>query len=77
MSDFVNIILSNELFTIIALCIIGAILFLAIKKLIKLLIYAAIILVAFLSYVYFTGKTVDSALKPVEKAIEKAEQVVK
>jgi hypothetical protein len=77
MGNFVNIILSNEIFTIIVLCLIGAIIFLIIKKLIKLLVYAAIILIAFLSYVYYTGKTIDSALKPVEKAIDKAGQVVK
>ena len=46
--------------------------FLAIKKLIKILIYAAIILIAFLSYVYYTGKTVDSVIKPVEKAVNSA-----
>jgi multisubunit Na+/H+ antiporter MnhC subunit len=77
MSNFINIILSNEIFTIIALCLIGVIIFLVIKKLIKLLVYAAIILIAFLSYVFYSGKTIDSAMKPVEKAIDKAEQVVK
>ena len=76
MSEFINIILSNEIFTIIVLCLIGVIIFLVIKKLIKLLVYTAIILIAFLSYVYYTGKTIDSAMKPVEKAIDKAGQVV-
>jgi Ca2+/Na+ antiporter len=77
MGYFVNIILTNKLYTFIAICIIGVIIFLAIKKLIKYLIYAGIILIAFLIYVFYTGKTVDSVVKPVEKAIEKAGQVVK
>ncbi len=77
MNDIINIILSNRLFTLFTLCIIAVIIFFIIKKLIKLLIYAAIILVAFLSYVYYTGKSVDSVIKPVEKVIEKAKQVAK
>jgi Ca2+/Na+ antiporter len=70
MGNVINIILSNELYTILALCIIAAILFLAIKKLIKLLLYAVIILIVFLAYVYYSGKTVEKAVKKVEQVLK-------
>jgi hypothetical protein len=77
MSDFVDVILSNMLYMIITACILGVMVFFAIKKTTKLFIYASIILIAFLSYVYYTGESVTSTIEPVEKAVEKAEQVVK
>jgi hypothetical protein len=77
MGYFVDLILSNELYIIITVVIVCVIVFFAIKKLIKLLIYAAIILIAFLAYVYLTGQTVNSVIEPVEKAVEKAEKVIK
>jgi ABC-type transport system involved in cytochrome c biogenesis permease subunit len=77
MGDFISVILSNEIYTIVAVVIIGVIIFFAIKKLIKLLIYATIILIAFLAYAYYTGKSVDSVIEPVEKAVDKAENIIK
>jgi hypothetical protein len=77
MAEFISIILSNIYYTMIAVSLIIVILFLVIKKLLKLFIYAAVILIAFLAYIYYTGKTVDSVVRPVEKAIEKAEKLVK
>ena len=77
MGDFISIILSNEIYLVIVLAIICAIIFLIMKKLIKILIYAAIILTAFLLYVYFTNQTIDTALKPIEKAMDKTEKVIK
>ena len=77
MSDLVNIILSNTLYVIITACILGVMIYFATKKMTKLFIYASIILIAFLSYVYYTGETVTSTIEPVEEAVEKAEQVVK
>jgi len=77
MSDFVDIILSNKFYIIIAVCILSVIVFFVIKKAIKLFIYALIILIAFLAYIYFTGKSVTSNIAPVQKAVKKAERVVK
>jgi hypothetical protein len=77
MAEFISIILSNKYYTMIAVSLIIVILFLVIKKLMKLFIYAAILLIAFLAYIYYTGKTLDSVVQPVGKAIEKAEKLVK
>ena len=77
MSDFVDIILSNKFYMILALCIVSVIVFFVIKKTIKLFIYAVIILIAFLAYIYYTGKSVTSTIEPVEKAVKKAERVIK
>ncbi len=62
---------------IITACIIIVILFFVIKKAIKLFIYAFIILIAFLAYIYFTGKSVTSTIEPVQKTVKKAEQIIK
>ena len=77
MSDFVDIILSNKFYMIFAICIVSVIVFFVIKKTIKLFIYAVIILIAFLAYIYYTGKSVTSTIEPVEKAVKKAERVIK
>lgn len=77
MSDFVDIILSNKFYMILTACILSAIVFFVIKKAIKLFIYAFIILIAFLSYIYYTGKSVTSTIVPVEKAMKKAERIIK
>jgi Ca2+/Na+ antiporter len=77
MGDFIEIILSNKYYMTLAACIIGIIIFFIIKKTIKLFIYALIILIAFMAYIYFTGKSVHSAVDPVNKAVKKAEKVIK
>jgi hypothetical protein len=53
MSDFINLILSNRIYLIITLCVIGVILFFVVKKALKLFLYAVLLLAAFLAYVYF------------------------
>jgi hypothetical protein len=70
MSDFVQIILSNTLYMIITLCIVIVMVYFAMKKMAKLFIVACIILIAFLSYVYYTDMS-------VEEAVDKAGEVVK
>ncbi len=77
MGDFVHIILSNKYYTIIAACILIVIVIFVIKKAIKLFIYAFIILIAFLAYIYYTGKSVTSTIEPIQKAVKKAEQIIK
>ena len=77
MGDFVDIILSNRIYLIITACILGVMVFFVIKKMTKLFMYASIILIAFLAYIYYTGESVTSTIEPVQKAVKKAEQVVK
>jgi hypothetical protein len=77
MGDFIDVILSNTLYLIIMVCILSVMIFFVIKKMTKFLIYASIILIAFLSYVYYTDESITSAIKPVQGAVEKAEKVVK
>jgi len=52
MSDFINLILSNKLYLIIAACLLGIIAYFVIKKTIKLFLYALILLIVFLAYIY-------------------------
>jgi len=77
MSDFIDIILSNKFYIIIAACILSVIVFFVIKKAIKLFIYAFIILIAFLAYIYYTDRSVTSNIAPIQKAVKKAERVIK
>jgi len=77
MGDFIEIILSNKYYMILAACLVGIIIFFIIKKTIKLFMYALIILIAFLAYIYYTGKSVNSVVDPVKKAVNKAEKVIK
>ncbi len=71
MSDFFDLILSNRIYLIIAICIVGGIIFFIIKKMIKFIIYAIIILIAFLAYLHYSGDSVNSTVEPVQKAIKK------
>jgi len=53
MIKFIEIILSNKFYMIIAACIIIAMAYFVIKKTIKLFLYALIMLSVFLAYIYF------------------------
>jgi hypothetical protein len=77
MGDFIDVILSNTLYIIITAGILGVMSFFVIKKMTKLFMYASIILIAFLAYAYYTGESVTSTIEPIQKAVKKAEQVVK
>jgi len=52
MGDFIYIILSNKFYLIFAACILGVIVYFVIKKMIKLFLYAFIVLIGFLVYIY-------------------------
>jgi hypothetical protein len=52
MGDIVNAILSNKFYIISAACLLGVIVYFIIKKTIRLFIYAIILLIAFLAYIY-------------------------
>ena len=74
MENVIDLILSNEIYLFITIGVIIALIFFIVKKMIKLIIYAAIILMAFLAYVYYTGDSMDTAVEPAKEAIEKAEK---
>ena len=50
--DVIHVILSNKLYLILAACILGLIVFFVIKKTIKLFLYAFIVLIVFLVFIY-------------------------
>ena len=77
MGDFINLVVSNTSYTLIVACVCIAIIFFVIKKMIKLIMYAFVLLIAFLAYLYYTGETVATTVETTQKAIEKGEQVVK
>jgi hypothetical protein len=52
MGGLIDVILSNKLYIIFAACILGILVFFVIKKTIKLFIYAFIVLIAFLAFIY-------------------------
>jgi hypothetical protein len=72
MGDFINIILSNTFYIIITVCISGAIVYFIVKKMTKLYVLALILLIAFLTYAYYTGQSVQDTL---EKAQETAKDL--
>jgi Ca2+/Na+ antiporter len=74
MENVIELILSNEIYLLITIGVIIALVFFVLKKMIKLIIYATIILLAFLAYVYYTGESIDTAVEPAKEAIEKAEK---
>jgi predicted RNase H-like HicB family nuclease len=74
MDNVIDLILSNEIYLIITIGVIIALVFFILKKMIRLIIYASIILLAFLAYVYFTGDSIDTAIEPAKEAIENAEK---
>jgi hypothetical protein len=53
MGDIVHTILSNKLYLIGAASLLIAVAYFIIKKTIKLFVYAIILLIAFLAYIYF------------------------
>jgi uncharacterized protein YqhQ len=77
MSDFIDLILANTFYVVITASLLGVLFFFVIKKMTKLFLYAFIVLIIFLGYIYYTGKSVASTIEPVKKAVEKAERVVK
>lgn len=74
MENLIDIILSNEIYLLITIGVIVALVFFILKKMIKLIIYATLILAAFLAYVYYTGDSIENVVEPAKEAIEKAEK---
>lgn len=76
MENIIELILSNEIYMLITICVLLAIFFFILKKMVKLIFYALGILIAFLAYVYYAGGSVENVLEPAQQVIEKAEQKV-
>ncbi len=66
MENLISTILSNPIYLIITGLAIVIIFFLLIKKLFKILIYAFILFIAFLTYIYLTGSNVNETIKDVK-----------
>ena len=50
------------------------IIFFVLKKMVKLLLYAFLFLIALLAYVYYSGNSVSTIVKSVQSAVEKNEK---
>ncbi|MCK9407497.1 MAG: hypothetical protein WCX28_13475 [Bacteriovoracaceae bacterium] len=74
MEQFFDLLLTNELYMLIAACLVIAIVFSIIKKIIKLLFYSFIALVAFIGYILYTGSTVREITDPIQQGVEKTKK---
>jgi hypothetical protein len=74
MEHFVNNILSNPLYIVIAVVILGVLAFGLFKKMVKVIIVALFLLAAYAAYVYYTGGNARDAVKTV---IEEGRDAVK
>jgi hypothetical protein len=67
MGGFIDTILSNTIYVVVTMCILCVMVYFAVKKMTKIFIIAFVILIGFLSYVYFTeGSVRDAADKAGE-----------
>jgi hypothetical protein len=66
MENLISTILSSPIYLIITGLAIVIIIFLIIKKLFKILIYAFVLFIAFLTYIYLTGGSVNETIKDVK-----------
>jgi hypothetical protein len=71
MSDFIDLILSNRIYLVIAISIVVCIIFFIIKKMMKFIILAIVLLVAFFAYLYYSSDSTYSNISPIEKAVKK------
>ncbi len=74
MGIVLNEILTNELYMIITAVLLLAVIFSAVKKITKLLIYSFAALAAFIAYLYFTGVTVADTIEQGQEAVEEAKE---
>jgi threonine/homoserine/homoserine lactone efflux protein len=73
MENLMSTILSNHVYMIIAGIAVVIIIFLLLKKLFKLVLWACAIFIVFLAYVHYTGGSVKEALI---EAKDKGEQII-
>lgn len=78
MEQIINTILSNNIYLFITILFIAVLVFMVLKKMLKLALYALIIFGAYLGYVYYTGGDVKLEIeKTIEKGTETIEDVKK
>ena len=70
MTDLIDMILDNTLYIIISASILGVMIYFAMKKMMKLFLFALIALIIFLSYVYYTGESVEDAVDKAGEAVK-------
>lgn len=71
MEDFARLILSNSLFTIVVGGVCFVIMFFVLKKMIKLFLYAFLFLIALLAYMYYSGESLTTIVRPVQSVVKK------
>jgi hypothetical protein len=69
MGGFIETILSNPLYAIVTMCILCVMVYFAVKKMTKIFIIAFVVLIGFLSYVYFTEGSVRDAVKKAGEVV--------
>jgi predicted membrane metal-binding protein len=77
MEYLIHLILSNSLSTILVGGVCLVIIFFLLKKMVKLLLYAFLFLLAVLAYIYYSGGSVSTIVKPVQSAVKKVEKSVR
>ena len=76
MENLIRIILSNSLYATIVGVVCVAIIFFVLKKMVKLLLYAFLFLCIVLAYIYYSGESVSTLVKPVQSTVRKVEKSV-
>lgn len=76
METILNEIMNNDTYLIITAVLVLALIFSAVKKITKLLLYTFVALAAFLVYIYYTGESVGSAIEQGQEAVEEAKEKV-
>ena len=74
MDQVLERILSSPFFGVLAVILLGVLVFALFKKLLKLIVVAVLLLAAFAGYLYYTG---SGARQAVKTAVEKAKDAVK
>ena len=78
MDQIVDTILSNNIYLLVAIIFLVVLGFMVIKKMIKLALYALVIFILYLGYLYYIGGDVKHEIeKSIEKGTETIEDVKK
>jgi Ca2+/Na+ antiporter len=76
METILDEILNNDIYLLITAVLVIVLLFSAIKKITKLLLYSFVALAAFFIYLYYTGDTVAGTIEQGQEAVEEAKEKV-
>ena len=72
MEQFVNLLLENPLYLVIAVIVSIAVLLLFLKKIIKLLIVVAAVFILYIAYLYWTGGNITEAVRSIEESVDRS-----